>query len=97
MNPVAYNQQTARSVYIWGILTGTDIMVIIGAFSINMVTIEEILLTILIFGGYPIYLISLRIGRLPGYDWHYFSSHFQPKFLRPGRRPFRFPVISSGK
>ena len=95
MSPVNYNQQTARSVYIWGFLTGTDLMVIIGAFSLNMITVSETLVNFLIFGGYPIYLITLRVGRKPGYDWHFFSSLLQSKTLRPGRRPFRYPVVAN--
>lgn len=97
MNPVVYNQQTARSVYIWGFLTGTDLSVIIGMFSLNMVTVSETLFNFIIFGGYPIYLLTLRVGRIPGYDWHFFSSMLAPKALRPGRRPFRFPVTTTGK
>ena len=95
MKYIVYNQQTARSVYIWGFLTGTDLMVIMAAFSLNMITVSETTLNLCIFGGYPIYLLTLRVGRLPGYDWHLFSSIFQPKFLRPGRRPYRYPVVAS--
>lgn len=97
MRRVVYNQQTARAVYIFGCLTWTDLLVIMAAFSLNMLTVEEFAFTVALFVGYPIYLISLRVGRNPGYDWHLFSSKVLPKAYRPGRRPFRFPITADTK
>jgi len=95
MPPIPYNRQTARNVYIWGFLTGTDLEVLMGAFAFNMTVLDDMRMNVVIFGGYPLYLMLFRVGRRPGYDTHLFKSWWTPRHFRPGRREFVPPVAQS--
>ncbi len=96
MNPIPFNPQTSRDVYIFKILTFHDLVLMSVVLTVNQFTFNIGWAYVALFIGYPVYLACLRFGRLPGWDLHFYASKFQRKAFRPGHRPFVYPVAPSG-
>jgi hypothetical protein len=92
MSPIAYNRQINRKAYIWKIFAKDDLIVVSFGVAVTQGLIGDSRLTFAFFGLFFLYLVTLRLGRPPGFDVHWFRALLTPNVMRPGQIQFLGPV-----